>query len=174
MSGIQPKKGQCKDCEPGPHKYLTAGRCGFHYWKHRKAIKDADRKAKGLDVDKQAQKKALDLWYASQISKMPGCCENCSAPLILFAPWAAKAYIAHIVPKRNFESVMIHPLNRVYLCGQCHTNFDNWGSDKVKLMPVMVIAIERFMQFKNTIHPDECRYLPDYFIDLAYEKLNEV
>jgi hypothetical protein len=165
MSTIQPKKGQCRDCEAGPPKYLTAKRCGFHYWKHRNAVKSADKKAKGLDVDKLAQKKALDLWYVSQIGRMPKCCENCNEPLIMFAPWAAKAYIAHIVPKRNFASVMIHPLNRVFLCVQCHANYDNWSEAKVRLMPVLAICLERFMLFADQVHESEWRYLPSYFSD---------
>lgn len=162
MSSIQPKKGQCIDCESGLDKYLTADRCQFHYWKHRKTIKDAEAKRKGINIDKQAQKKALDLWYAAQISKMPARCENCPEPLIMFAPWAARAYIAHIVEKRNFKSVMTHPLNRVYLCIQCHSNYDNWSEVKVQQMPVIKTCMERFVQFVGDIAGEEMRFLPGW------------
>lgn len=166
MSSIKQKTGQCIDCEDGPDKPLIAGRCQFHYWKHRNKVKaDAD-KCKEPDADKQAQQKALDLWYHNQIQQLPECCENCEAPLNRFAPWAAKAYIAHIVPKRNFESVKIHPLNRVFLCLICHTNYDNWSEAKVQKMAVIPICMERFAQFADAIATAEWRYLPDW---LAYK-----
>lgn len=42
-SSIKPKKGFCIDCpEDSPERYLTAGRCKAHYWKHRANEKAGD------------------------------------------------------------------------------------------------------------------------------------
>jgi|SRR5690606_24479563 len=39
-SPIKPKTGPCLDCSDGKDKPLIAGRCLFHYWKHRNAVKE--------------------------------------------------------------------------------------------------------------------------------------
>lgn len=159
MSPIQHKKGQCKDCPKGSLTYLIAGRCQTHYWRYRASLKKFTRPVE----NKNQAKKELDKWFLEQISQMPKCCENCGDYLNPYAPWGAKAYIAHIVPKRHFKSVRTHPVNRVFLCIQCHTNFDNWPERKVMLMPVFQTVCERYSVFADLIPEDEQRYLPEYF-----------
>ncbi len=165
MSSIQPKQGNCIDC--GKHTALIGGRCQFHYWKERERLRAAKRKASGVDVNAYEAKRELDNWYLFQISNMPCQCENCDEPLNRYAPWGARAYVAHIVEKRNFKSVKLHPLNRIFLCIQCHTNYDNWGKDKVMCMPVFNVAIERFKLFADKISSNEYNYLPEYFLKLC-------
>jgi hypothetical protein len=161
------KIGICIDCGPGSiEKPLTAGRCHNHYWKYRANLKLSAKKQLDGYEDKQAQKKALDLWFAKQIRQMPRCCENCGERLIIFAPWAAKAYIAHILPKRLFKSVIIHPDNRLFLCLICHENFDRWPAEKVITMPVFPLAVERFMLLQHNLNKDEINDLPVYFAKL--------
>lgn len=168
MAAIKQKVGQCIDCEPGPDKPLIAKRCNFHYWKYRNSLKPPAE-------DKFQDKKLMDIWFAEQVNQLPKCCENCGEPLIQFAPWAAKAYIAHIVPKRLFISVKRHPLNRMFLCLICHTNYDNWGDgDKISSMPVFGLLVERFMTFRSSIADDEWKHLPGYLIDAAFDELNTV
>jgi hypothetical protein len=165
MSSIKQKQGNCIDC--GVFKPLIGGRCSFHYWKERERVRAAKRKASGVDVNAYEEKRELDNWYLFQISIMPCRCENCNEPLNRWAPWGAKSYVAHIVEKRNFKSVQVHPLNRLFLCIQCHTNYDNWGKDKVMQMAVFDVAIERFKVFANKIPHSEYDFLPEYFMELV-------
>lgn len=164
---ISQKKGQCVDCVPGPDKPLIAGRCQTHYWQYRAKVKVAARKGSEIDIDKEAQQRAEDLWYVTQIQQLPRHCENCGEYLNPYAPWGAKTYVAHIVAKRNFKSVCIHPLNRIFLCVICHTNYDNWSEAKVEQMPVISLCMERFAQFSDNITRDEWRYLPGWLVDKA-------
>jgi hypothetical protein len=167
MSSIKPKKGQCIDCTPdAPEQYLTAKRCKTHYWQHRSSLSAS----KPVKTDKNAQKKALDLWFANQIKVMPKQCENCNEYLNPYAPWGARAYVAHILPKRLFDSVKIHPMNRMFLCIHCHTDFDNKGEQYALRMPALPIILERFMQFLHNIHNDELRLLPNYLAEV-YENI---
>lgn len=171
---IKPKIGKCTDCDPNePHRYIMASRCcvapNFHYQKHKSAI--AADKAKNKKKEKTLRTVAnggitLGQWFNNQISMMPTECENCSAYLSPYAPWGARAYIAHIVPKRHFESVMVHPLNRMFLCVDCHTNYDNWLNKDIVKMRCWPIAVSRFEKFKRIIWPDEHKHLRECFKDL--------
>lgn len=162
MSSIKPKKGKCIDCTPDtPDQYLTAKRCKNHYWQHRKKVNSSKPNA----VDSYSKRRLLDKWFAEQISIMPKCCEECGEYLNPYAPWGAKSYIAHIVPKRHFESVKVHPMNRMFLCIQCHTNLDNWPANKVKKMAIYPLLLQRYVQFSHAIHIDELEYLPAYISD---------
>ena len=163
MSGIKPKMGKCLDCPPGSViKPVIAKRCQTHYWQHRNKVNTAKATAEQAEAE-QARSDALATWFAEQINIMPKECENCGAYLNRYAPWGAKTYIAHIIPKRHFESVMIHPMNRLFLCGSCHTNYDNWGYDKVKAMQAFPLAVERFKTFSDSIASSEYEYLPEHF-----------
>lgn len=167
---IKPKQGPCIDCADNVKKYITAGRCvqgpHFHYQKHRQVLyaERAKNKKKRQTLRTVAESGiTLGQWFNNQISMMPKECENCGAYLNHYAPWSARAYIAHIVPKRHFESVMVHPLNRLFLCVDCHTNFDNWLNKEVIKMRCWSIAVSRFEKFKSLIEPDEYKHLRDGF-----------
>lgn len=64
-STIKPKIGQCVDCPEGSSKkYLTAGRCSYHYKIHRSNVnggpkKIAKRSKKGQKEDRQYTIKRL-------------------------------------------------------------------------------------------------------------------
>lgn len=163
MSSIKLKKGKCIDCGPESHdQYLTAKRCKNHYWQHRKSI----NAGKCCKIENYDKRQLLDKWFAEQISIMPRHCEECDEYLNHYAPWGAKSYIAHILPKRHFESVMVHPLNRMFLCIQCHTNLDNWPANKVKNMSIFPLMVQRFVSFSHMTHKDELLYLPAHLEDL--------
>jgi hypothetical protein len=163
MTTIKLKTGKCCDCpDTKGEQPLTAGRCRFHYWAYRKKVKEAKRP----QVNKYQDNRDLNNWFQFQISHMPKCCENCGEYLNPYAPWGAKAYIAHIVPKRHFDSVKMHVLNRLFLCIQCHGDYDNRGEAKVLTMPVILKAVERFKAFADKIAPEECRYLPSYLLEI--------
>lgn len=159
MSSIKPKKGKCVDCGPdSPDQYLTSKRCRNHYWQHRRSVNSSKpKKANSYDGRKE-----LDKWFADQIAIMPKYCEECGEYLNPYAPWGAKSYIAHILAKRNFKSVMAHPLNRMFLCIQCHTNLDNWPAEKIVKMIVYPLLLQRYVQFLHQLHIDELIYLPKH------------
>lgn len=173
MSSIKPRIGTCIDCGPGTEdKYLMAKRCfsgpHFHYQKHQQA----KSKKKPNQVKQAEKKKTLGRWFNEQIGSMPRQCENCGEYLNPYAPWSSRAYIAHIVPKRHFVSVMVHPLNRWFGCIDCHTKYDNSLSKEVVEMPVYSIVVERFRQFVEEIDPSELRHLAPFLQDIAAK--NEV
>lgn len=160
---IPAKKGICIDCGPDAgEKYIIADRCQTHYWKHRSTVKETARKLSQTDQDKQAQKKALDKWYVLAIEQMPGRCEECNERLIIFAPWAAKSFVAHVLGKALFKSVATHPINKVYLCLICHTNFDNWGEEKVMKMVIFPKILDISLQLVQHLHQSEQNKLPEY------------
>ncbi|MFN0254493.1 hypothetical protein [Pedobacter ureilyticus] len=97
---------------------------------------------------------------------MPRECENCGDYLSPYNVIGQRAYIAHIVPKRHIESVMVHPLNRMFLCVDCHTNYDNWLNKDIVKMSCWPIAVSRFDKFKHLIERDEYKHLRECFKEL--------
>jgi hypothetical protein len=172
---IAPKKGVCIDCRPNAEpRYIMAKRCitdDFHYQKHQQekyaASKLKKDKARSAAV-KQSGGQTLGNWFNTQINLMPKECENCKEYLNPYAPWSSRAYIAHIVPKRFFKSVQVHPMNRVFLCIDCHAKFDNSLSIEVEVMPVFPIAVARFKMIKNDIDSDEIHHLSPCFEKIYY------
>ena len=79
------------------------------------------------------------------------CCEECGARLKGDA-----SEIAHILPKGTFKSIAINDLNVLYLCGmwsnsQCHSNYDNYPTAKVKEMNIFPKVAERFKELEEEI-----------------------
>lgn len=175
---IRYKKGQCIDCpKGGPDKEISAKRCvggpNYHYqkfkreeYKEKSKLNRQKKLAKAIATDKPGY--TIGKWFNDQITIMPPNCENCAAYLNPNAPWGPRAYIAHIVPKRFFLSVMLHPLNRVFLCIDCHTKFDNSLSVEVEAMKVYKIAAARFETFKKMIDKEEVKHLSPAFDRLFY------
>lgn len=169
---IQRKEGICVDCGSAKgNKPLIAKRCinqpNFHYQKHQKEeyIKKQSqkKKSKSKSLSDANNGQTLGNWFNEQINQMPRQCENCEEYLNPYAPWSARAYIAHIVPKRNFLSVMVHPINRLFLCIDCHTKFDNSLSKEIVKMKCWPIAVERFNSFKHLIYSEEVSKLQPCF-----------
>lgn len=159
------KQGICIDCGPdSAPTYLTAKRCKNHYWQHRAKLSAEKKKNNPANTDALAEKRALNSWFATQISMMPKHCENCDEYLNQYAPWGARSYVCHIVPKVHFETVKIHPFNRWFGCVQCHSNYDNWGEDKVAQMPVIEKVQDRFKRFSHLLNDDEIKRLPNYLM----------
>lgn len=173
---IKAKEGKCIDCGfDAADKPLMAKRCFtapfFHYQKHQQAkyiAKSSERKKAKNDRIKSANNgMTLGKWFNEQISIMPSYCENCNEFLSRWsAPWSLRGYVAHIVPKRQFESVAVHPLNRMFLCIDCHTKFDNSLSREIIKMKCWPIAVERFNQFKHDISFEEIKHLQPCLSDI--------
>lgn len=164
---IPHKKGICIDCGPDSEKkYLISTRCisyPFHYQKYQKEKymqkKFNQVKVKTAAVASSNNGQTIGKWFNEQISILPNNCENCGDYLNPNAIWSARAYVAHIVPKRYFLSVQVHPLNRLFLCIDCHAKFDNSLSKEIELMKVYPLAVERFSKFSSQIAPDEIKHL---------------
>ena len=159
---MKPKIGHCIDCHDGsPKKPLTAKRCEFHYRKHRAEVCAAKAKNKA----KRAKKAELTVFFASQLLETPNRCENCGADIQFWKRVNPRILVAHILPKREvggFPQVSTHPLNRVFLCPDCHTNFDNKGEAFALTMPALPIIKERFNGFKNLLTISDLQRIPNY------------
>jgi len=163
MSTIKQKLGICIDCSDTRKKPVMAKRCTsgphYHYQAHKRSIY-ASRSTKRANSKNSSS--GLSKWFQMQISLMPSTCQECGDYLNHNAIWGPKAYVAHILPKRHFESVSTHPLNCVFLCVRCHTNYDTWGVDKVSLMKVFPFILQRLSHFMKHVQQDEYGHLPAF------------
>jgi hypothetical protein len=157
------KFGQCPLCPKGRDVRLYGeGVCSYHY-----VHADVDlSKAVTIDqvrkVQVQSREEMLLKFWIDQAAQMPRYCENgCkrTLPTASSAAWVIKASIAHIVEKRNFESVIVHPMNRWFACKWCHTNYDDRGYSFQVTMPVWPLIVDRFKLFMEFIKPEERQFL---------------
>ena len=160
-STIKPKKGICTDCKN--EAYLTAKRCKNCYWSYRNSL--SAKKPK--QIAKKENAKVLNTFFASQTLLIPDLCEECGKPLPKGDTWMRRATIAHILPKREeygFPSVACHPMNKIFLCIDCHTNMDNLGSMFILKMKSLPIMKERVKHLLPHLTPKELNKVPDYFL----------
>lgn len=130
------------------------------YWQQRRELKLKGPKPASVVRE---ERKAKGAWYANQIKQAAKNCENCGTPLAGTKAVIASAIIAHILPKKQFPSVALHPLNRWFACGDCHTNHDQKGAKFVQSMPVFPILKLRVKEFYHLIEREERRRVPVYF-----------
>jgi hypothetical protein len=133
------------------------------YWQQRQKIKLG---IKPTDQEAKADKAAKGVYFANQILTAPKCCENCGADLAGTKAINPAAIVAHILPKNKKSgcpSVALHPMNKVYLCGDCHTNMDTKGAAFVKKMKVFPLMVQRVAAFYSEIALPELRRVPEYF-----------
>lgn len=115
-----------------------------------------------------AVKRSKDLkkghFFAEALKGAPNRCQNCStalAPTIAINP---AAIVAHIIPKSDKQgapSVATHPLNKVFLCGDCHTNMDNQGCKFILKMKILELMRERVAEMWPEIPQNERRRVPE-------------
>lgn len=104
----------------------------------------------------------LQSWYEEIMKLEDKQCWNCGISLSGYNKKDWHACIAHILPKSQFPSVAMHPLNYMILgkwCN-CHGTYDSsWGA--ASRMPIFEIAVERF----NVFYPQilETRKIPSVF-----------
>jgi hypothetical protein len=152
------KFGACPLCpKNSPHKRLYGGVCAFHI-QH----KDQDESQQRWDQPvKTHDDKLLHKYFLEQSVLRPKYCENrCGNKLIGQETWRLKAFVCHIVPKKTFKSVMLHPLNRWFGCLDCHHDYDDKGWTHAVTMPVWPVCVERFKEFMTLISDTEVRKLP--------------
>ncbi len=108
---------------------------------------------KGLEKRKEERKDYPEFFqkHIHVIRENRLCCEECGARLR-----GDVSEIAHILPKSNFKSIATNDLNVLYLCGmwsnsQCHSNYDNYPTTKVKEMKIFSKVAERFQILQEEI-----------------------
>lgn len=157
--------GQCPKCpknSPSVRLY-GVGVCSYHLG-HPDEDQSGKKQPKA-DDPKGDRAKVLNKFFADQIKILPSFCENCGKRII-FTAAGKKAHICHILPKRLFESVMVHPENRWFGCINCHGDYDNKGWSFAVTMKVWPICLERFQRFMMLIKDTELRHLPAPFMEL--------
>lgn len=166
---IKRKEGVC-NVEGCKRPVYSRKMCQSHYWEDNKRKNDEKKKSNGKSAEKLKSAKELNIFFASQLIEVPDDCENCGISLKwLKTSKLRKTIIAHILPKRpvgGFPSVATHPKNKLFLCGDCHTNFDNKGAEFATTMNCFDLMCERFMEFENELSESDKQRLPFYFKDL--------
>jgi len=161
MSSIKPKTGNCKKENCSYQGYLLGGFCKNHYWENRQKIKSISNQ----NIAKKEVKKEMNVFFASQLLQHPENCEECGISLRASKAINPRSIIAHILPKRTsgFPSVASHPQNRLFLCLECHGNYDNKGWEFVATMRVFELAKERLSCFIDCLTDFELSKLPKIF-----------
>lgn len=155
------KTGICIDC--GFSGGIIALRCRSCYWKYRSKVKKESPGERLKIAKKKDGKKDLDKFFEIQIKKIPTYCEECGTNLTGWKHVRPKALIAHILPKRSnmFPEVATHPNNRMFFCPDCHTDFDNKGSEFIsgmKSLPKIKTRLKTFIG--NISEANQERILP--------------
>jgi hypothetical protein len=189
-SPIKLKKGLCVDCPEGSSdKVLVAGRCSYHYKRHRHKENEAKRRGtsvkqpdqKPWNVPKKSKSKipGLDIWFDYWIRNCGNRCEETGEPIV--PEWAEPtknhmdslyAAQAHILPKTHFKSVASVIENHMTLSARngSHSRFDkSWES--AMRMRVWSVVVERFRKFCHLIAPEELRRLPDVLRAIYEEEI---
>lgn len=110
--------------------------------------------------------KAKGVYFAAQIDQAPQHCENCKKHLAGTKAINPAAIVCHILPKSpktGVPSVALHPKNRWFGCGDCHTDYDNKGAKFVQSMAIFPVLKERVADLWQDIEPAERRRVPAYF-----------
>ena len=117
--------------------------------------------------------KDLDQWYLERRKELSGWCQcGCGQKSSKHDDNNYKGSICHILPKRFFKSVAMHPLNYIELAmfGGCHTNFDERGSDLWPNMECWPVIRMRFLVIFPAISPKEYKHLPPVLLKILEEE----
>lgn len=168
MGLIKAKEGVCVCCEQKRLIY-SKKMCQSCYWSENRKKNDEKQKKNGTKANKIKTAKELNLFFASQLPEIPNNCENCDGSLKWQKQNRFKSIIAHILPKRKvggFPTVATHPKNRLFLCSECHDNFDRKGAEFATTMNCFDVMCERFLEFEHLLSEADKQRLPFYFKDL--------
>lgn len=125
-----------------------------------------DKKLGKTVSDEKAKKEVkndLAAWYLDRAKESPRNCENCNTSLTLTISLHPRGHIAHILAKgkHGCPSVATHPMNRAFLCKDCHAIFDG-PQQKAKNMPIIPVLVKRVRLFFKLIPKSEVRRVPDF------------
>lgn len=121
---------------------------------------------------KRLEKLEKAKFFQDSIKQAPRKCQECGNSLAATIAINAAAIVAHILPKRKnggCPSVANHPLNKVYLCGDCHTNMDNKGARFVTKMKLFAFMKDCVAKMWAVIAPEEQKNVPEYFKPSEHE-----
>jgi len=123
---------------------------------------------------RKAQKKdeELEKWFIDRRIEMTGICQcGCGRRSSKYDDEYFKHSAAHIFPKKNFKSIMYHPLNFIELnfWDGCHTNFDNLGFENCKETneKLWQIVVERFKILYPLMDKSELKFIPKILLKYA-------
>src|SRR5665213_3050718 len=115
------------------------------------------KERKVYQIPKVSKKKAMENsgasdetiwpWFLERRKEMTGKCQHCGGKTERYNDKMFHFSVAHILPKKLFDSVKTHPLNFIEFCyygNSCHSNFDNFMLDITDLN-CFDLVIERFV-----------------------------
>ena len=124
--------------------------------------------AKPQTAEQRAHRNDLDTFFISLEESIPFDCQNCRKPLYAVNRKFKRGVCAHILPKAEFESVAMNPLNILFLgwdligvCN-CHDAWDRQGREHRSKMKCYDQAIRQFELFKHELTPHELVKAYDY------------
>lgn len=151
---------KCLDCD---RPAVIAKRCRACYWKYRAKVNSTKSKT--------AQKKVASMeirsFFAGMDKIMPARCEECDVRLPMMPVWIRRATMAHILPKRKdygFPSVATNRLNIIFLCPDCHSDYDNRGKEHATKMKVFPLMRQRVQEMLPLLTDEECNRVPEIFL----------
>lgn len=105
-------------------------------------------------VDKIKGSITQENWYLKQRNKMTGKCSNCGGNTTKNNDKYFKWAIAHVFPKKIFDSVSKNDNNWIELCLRCHTLFDRnlATASEMKCFKLAVIQYQKFRDEVTEIH----------------------
>lgn len=130
--------------------------------------KVSDKKAAEKFSEKIArggEKTDLEKWYEKIMQKEDAVCWETGNKINKSDKVAWHGSIAHVLGKKTFPSVAIHPLNYLILemYGGAHGQYDSSWENASK-MKVWKIAVERFLRIEPDIAWEERKNIPDVFL----------
>jgi len=148
--------------------------------KAKAAYRGIPKKSAKTIAKEKAQKEAgtdgvMDLFFASNRSKMTGRCLFCNGDTMKNEDDKFHFSLSHLLPKAIFKSVATHPDVLIELCfynNSCHTNFDNgiitW--EFIKDSKEWEIIKEKLLIVLPAVAPEERKHkLYSKLIELVYE-----
>ena len=120
--------------------------CRFHYQQESKNIKKTSKKTLRTNAQRTNQRKDYPDFYKKHILIAKNkICENCGKRL-----FGNVSEIAHILSKSLHPNLATNDKNVIYLCQDCHTEFDKSYSNR-KNMKCYPKALENYNLIKENI-----------------------
>lgn len=130
------------------------------YWKQRQEMKLKGPKPSKVE---HAEKVEKAKFFAEALKEAPAKCMECDKSLAGSQLINPRTVVAHILPKSDKQgvpSMKTNPLNKVYLCGDCHTDMDTHGCDFISQMKIFPLMLERVKIMWPDIPHNERRRVP--------------
>lgn len=132
----------CDDCPPGNNKPIKArGKCEYHYAVFSIKARQDKKRLRAPEEPKDT------IWeFYQQCVKQANCrCCECGDRVSTNeknAHWT----IAHVLPKKHFDSIKTNDDNWIELCYGCHVNYDRYideHDERLTQMRIFPLVIEK-------------------------------